>query len=73
MRHVPPRAPGVPHTPAPPGAPRSEHVQRVSGAPAHMTAHIGKHVGPHHHCRRPVPIIVSGGPAHSRTYATTSQ
>eukprot|EP00959_Pyramimonas_sp_CCMP1952_P265141 5544469-Pyramimonas_sp.AAC.1 len=71
MRHVPPRAPGVPHTPAAPGAPRSGHVQSVSGALAHVTAHIGKHVGPHHPCRKPMPIIVSDGPAHSRPYVTT--
>eukprot|EP00959_Pyramimonas_sp_CCMP1952_P063020 1317283-Pyramimonas_sp.AAC.1 len=45
--------------PAAPGAPRPGHVQSVSGAPAHMTAHIGKHVGPHHPCRKPMPIVVS--------------
>jgi hypothetical protein len=41
-----PRAPSVPHAPAAPGAPRSGHAQSVPGAPAHVTAHIGKHVGP---------------------------
>ena len=73
-----PRAPSVPHAPAAPGAPRSGHAQSVPGAPAHVTAHIGKHVAPPHHpCRKPVrnrggvPIMVSGGPAHSRPYAST--
>eukprot|EP00959_Pyramimonas_sp_CCMP1952_P002491 51447-Pyramimonas_sp.AAC.1 len=46
-------------------------MQSVSGAPAHVTAHIGEHVGPHHPCRNPLPISLSGGPAHSRPYATT--
>ena len=41
-----PRAPSVPHAPAAPGAPRSGHAQSVPGAPAHVTAHIGEHVGP---------------------------
>ena len=41
-----PRAPTVPHAPAAPGAPRSGHAQSVPGAPAHVTAHIGEHVGP---------------------------
>eukprot|EP00959_Pyramimonas_sp_CCMP1952_P030781 645301-Pyramimonas_sp.AAC.1 len=57
--------------PAAPGAPRLGHAQSVSGAPAHVAAHIGKHVGPQHPCRQPMPIIVSGGPAHSRPDATT--
>ena len=66
-----PRAPSVPHAPGAQGAPRSGHAQSVPGAPAHVTAHIGKHVGPNHHCRTPTPIMVSGGPAHSRPYAST--
>ena len=68
----------MPHAPAAPGVPRSGHAQSVAGAPAHVTTHIGKHVAPHNHpCRKPVhnrcgePIMVAGGPAHSRPYAST--
>eukprot|EP00959_Pyramimonas_sp_CCMP1952_P132583 2772427-Pyramimonas_sp.AAC.1 len=66
-----PSAPGAPHTPAAPGAPRWGHVQSASGAAAHVTAHSGNHVGPRHPCQKPMPIIVFGGPSHSRPRATT--
>ena len=55
-----PRAPSVPHAPAAPGAPRSGHAQSVPGAPAHVTAHIGKHVAP------PTPPSLSKTSAQSR-------
>eukprot|EP00959_Pyramimonas_sp_CCMP1952_P232331 4855131-Pyramimonas_sp.AAC.1 len=60
MRHVlAPRAPVCRRLLAAPGAPRSGHVQNVSGGPAHVTTHSGKHA------------IVSGVAAYSKSYADT--
>eukprot|EP00959_Pyramimonas_sp_CCMP1952_P333614 6986378-Pyramimonas_sp.AAC.1 len=48
-----PRVPCVPRGPAEPGGPRPGHAQSVAGASENVTAHIRKHVGPHHPCREP--------------------